>query len=89
MGGIQKEIPEEEQYLLESLQYIQTKLLNLRYNVKEIKACMNVATENKNNNRIKTLQEQKGKTNGLIKACLEDQKLTLSIYKKVKVVGSK
>jgi hypothetical protein len=78
------EVDEDEQYLLDSLAYIQNNLMNLRYNIKEIKACMLVATENDNADRIQVIRNQKAKTNELIQAGMEDQKRVLSIYKRIK-----
>ena len=77
-------VDEDEQYLVDSISEIQTRLATFRYNIKEIKSCLLVAITAKNDNRIRILQEQKGKTNELIKLGLEDQRRVLSIYKKIK-----
>jgi len=77
-------LDEDEQYLVDSLNEIQNRLASFRYNIKEIKACLLVATNAKNEHRVQTLHDQKRKTNELIKLGLEDQKRVLSLYKKIK-----
>lgn len=69
------------EYLKISLEDVNTQLKQLRYNIKEIKACINTATEENNTQRIPVLRQQKTKTNDLMKAAMIDVKRISSIYK--------
>ena len=78
------DLADDMAYLRESLQALQKRLKDYRYNVKEIKACLNVASKEGNDNRKVILEAQLSKTHELIQAGSEDLRYVFSIYKKLK-----
>lgn len=83
-----KPVKEKEQtdieYLNRNMVFVNQKLAEFRYGIKELKACIAFADGLENLARKKQLQDEKGKLLGMIKEAMKDQKRILSILKKIK-----
>lgn len=83
------ELSEDIAYLMESLQDLRKRLDGYKYNIKEIKACLNVANKEQNEARKQIIVNQLNQTNELLRLGKEDLRFVFSIYKRLKRIEIK